>query len=157
MLVADGDKHPFYPVGETLNAQLSTVTKFARTSVWDSAEINFEVAGSERLSITKNPAALDPSAERYTLSARTTFEPTYFAVLPNLDLMPTIGVGFNFLGNEYAGYSQNKGSGDLELGLTATYRVVWSASILYSHFLGSDRKQPLADRDFISLSLQRTF
>jgi len=156
-VVADGNKNPFYAVGNTLNAQLSTITKFARTSVWDSAELNFEVAASSRLSVTKNPSMLDSSSEKYTLGARMTFEPTYFAVFPNLDLTPTIGAGFNFLGNEYSGYSQDKGSGDFEIGLTATYRVVWSASLLFSHFLGSDRNQPLADRDFISFSIQRTF
>ena len=156
-VVADGNKHPFYAVGDTLNAQLSTIARFARTSVWDSAEFNFEVAASRRLSVTKNPSALDPSSERYTLGARMTFEPTYFAVFPNVNLTPTVGVGFNFLGNEYGGYSQDKGSGDFELGLTATYRTVWSASILFSHFVGNARNQPLADRDFISFSIQRTF
>jgi hypothetical protein len=156
-VLADGDKHPFYAVGDTLNAQLSTVTTFSRSSLWDSAALNFEIAGSDRLSISRNPSALDPSSDRVSLAARATFEPTYFAVLPSLDLTPIIGAGYNFLGYATAGYSEGEGAGDFEVGLTATYRFVWSASVLYSHFIGSDRRQPLADRDFISFTIQRTF
>ena len=155
--LADGDKHALYAVGDTLNAQLSTITTFTRTSVWDSATLNFEIAANDRLSVTKNPSALDSSSEKAAVAVRTTFEPTYFAVLPNLDLTPSVGVGYNFIGYAATGYAAGKGAGDLELGLTATYRVVWSANIMFSHFLGSNRNQALADRDFISFSVQRTF
>jgi hypothetical protein len=41
--------------------------------------------------------------------------------------------------------------------MTAIYRVVWSTSIKFSHFIGNPSRQPLADRDFISFSVQRTF
>jgi hypothetical protein len=156
-VLADGNKHPLYAVGDTINAQLSTITTFSRSPVWDSATLNFEVAANDRLSVTKNLSALDASSDQASVAVRGTFEPTYFAVLPGLDLTPILGAGFNFLGNASAGYSQGKGAGDLEVGLTATYRVVWSANFTFSHFIGSDRKQPLADRDFISFSIQRTF
>jgi hypothetical protein len=156
-VLADGDKHPFYPVGDTLNAQLSTVTTFSRSSVWDSATLNVEIAGSERLDVTKNPSALDRSSDSGNVGVRGTFEPTYFAVRPDLDLTPSIGLGYKVLGYASTGYSEGNGAGDFEIGLTATYRVVWSASILYTHFLGSSYNQPLADRDYISFSIQRTF
>jgi hypothetical protein len=48
-------------------------------------------------------------------------------------------------------------AGDLELGATAVYRVVWVGNIMLSHFVSNAARQPLADRDFISFSIQRTF
>jgi hypothetical protein len=52
---------------------------------------------------------------------------------------------------------QERGAGDLDVGLTATYRVVWTGSIKFTRFIGSNERQPLGDRDFISFSIERTF
>jgi hypothetical protein len=51
----------------------------------------------------------------------------------------------------------NEGAGDLELGVSAKYRTVWEGSLTFTHFFGPENRQPFADRDFISLSVQRTF
>jgi hypothetical protein len=61
------------------------------------------------------------------------------------------------VGNSSVDAYQKNGAGDFELGVTGTYRVVWAANIMLSHFLGDARRQPLADRDFISLSVRRAF
>jgi hypothetical protein len=53
--------------------------------------------------------------------------------------------------------SQNAGAGFVSVGLNATYHVVWEAALSYTHFIGSPRIQPLADRDFVTISLARTF
>jgi Protein of unknown function (DUF1302) len=154
---ADAYKNAAYPVGDTLHAQLSAITTFARTSIWDSANLNAELAATERLQVTKNAAQLDPSASKLAVAFRGTFEPTYFAVLPNLDLTLSLGLGYNLAGNSSTDSYQREGAGDLDLGVTATYRVVWSANIALVHFLGSASRQVLADRDFIRFGIQRTF
>ena len=154
---ADAYKNAAYPVGDTLHAQLSTITTFARTPVWDSANFNAEFAATRRLEVTKNSAELDPSASTLAVAFRGSFEPTYFEVLPNLDLTLSLGLGYNLAGNSSTDSYQREGAGDVDFGVTATYRVVWSASITLTHFLGSASRQVLADRDFIRLGIQRTF
>jgi hypothetical protein len=58
--------------------------------------------------------------------------------------------------------------GDLSIGLTALYLNQWRAGITYTHYFGPagtslddeshiSFKQSLKDRDFVSLSIQRTF
>jgi hypothetical protein len=49
------------------------------------------------------------------------------------------------------------GTGSATLSLAATYRTVWEVGIAYTHFVGSPRDQALADRDFVTLSISRTF
>jgi hypothetical protein len=49
------------------------------------------------------------------------------------------------------------GTGNLELGISATYLATWQANLTYTRFLGGAQRQTLADRDFILFSVQRTF
>jgi len=154
---ADANENPLYAVGDTLHAQLSTVTTLARSPLWDSANINAEVAAVQRLRVTKNPGAVDPESSELSAAFRGTFEPTYFEVIPNLDITMRLGLGYNFAGKSSTDFYQNRGEGDLDLGVTATYRVVWIASAMFTHFLGKADRQVLADRDFIRFSIERTF
>src|SRR5258706_320988 len=155
--IADAYQSVRYPVGDTLHAQLSTITTFARTSIWDSANLNAEFAATQRLQVTKNAAELDPTDSKLAVAFRGSFEPTYFEVLPNLDLTLSLGLGYNIAGNSSTDSYQREGAGDLDFGVTATYRVVWSGSITLTHFLGNPSRQVLADRDFIRFGIQRTF
>jgi hypothetical protein len=68
-----------------------------------------------------------------------------------------LDVGYNFIGKSSTDYYQNRGAGDLDLGVIATYRVVWVGSLTFTHFLGNADRQVLADRNFIRLSIERTF
>jgi hypothetical protein len=154
---ADGNRNPLYAVGDTIHAQMSTITTFARTMFWDTATLSAEFAANDSIRVTRNRPALDPSSDRLAVAFRGSFDPTYFAVLPNLDLTPSLGLGYNLVGNSSVDAYQKNGAGDLEFGVTGTYRVVWAANIMLSHFLGDARRQPLADRDFISLSVRRAF
>jgi hypothetical protein len=61
------------------------------------------------------------------------------------------------------------GGGDFSIGINAAYLDVWRFSVAYTHYFGkadtfltgSDNsfsyKQSLKDRDFISVSLRRSF
>src|SRR5260370_39411303 len=134
-----------------------SITTFARATLWDSANFNAERSATHRLDVTKNAAELDPCASKLAVAFRGSFEPTYFEVLPNLDLTLSLGLGYNLAGNSSTDSYQRQGAGDLDFGVTATYRVVWSASITLTHFLGNASRQVLADRDFIRFGIQRTF
>ena len=156
-LTADAYNNARYPVGDTLHAQLSTITTFARASIWDSANLNAEFAATQRLEVTKNAEELDPSDSKLAVAFRGSFEPTYFEVVPNLDVTLSLGLGYNLTGNSSTDPYQKQGAGDFDFGVTATYRVVWTGSITLTRFLGSASQQHLADRDFIRVGIQRTF
>ena len=51
----------------------------------------------------------------------------------------------------------NNVAGDLEIGVSAAYRTVWQGSLTFTHYFGPVDRQPFADRDFVSLSIERTF
>ncbi len=146
-----------YPVGDTLHGQISSVTTFTRSTLWDGANLNAEIAANNVLDVTKNAAARSPLTSRTAVAARATFAPTYYAVMPGLDLTPSIGVGYNVSGHSSVDSQEIAGTGDLDLGLTANYRVVWIANLSFTDFIGKYGAQSLSDRSFVAFSVKRTF
>jgi len=146
-----------YAVGNTLQAQVSSVTTLSPGALWDGADLSAEIAGNDRLGVTSGAAELAAGRDRFAAALRAVLEPHYYQVLPALDLSAPIGLGYDVIGRSSTDSSMNYGAGDLELGITATYRTVWESSLTFTHYLGPPDRQPFADRDFISLSLQRTF
>ena len=157
---ADNDDNPLYAVGNTLHAQVSAVYVGSSTRLWDSATILGEVGWQKATSITKNQAAFDPSRERDAYGLRVLFTPTYFQVWPGVDLSVPMSVGYNPKGRSpIAGFNGgvDKG-GTMSLGLSADYRKTWLAGVTYTRFYGDvESFQSLKDRDFVSLSVQRTY
>jgi hypothetical protein len=146
-----------FAAGDTLHGQVSSITQFGPAGLWDSAEFSVEAAANYRLAVTANKAALDPTRDRFALSFRSVFEPRYFQVLPNLDISIPIGLGTNAIGRSSIEDAQYAGSGDIEIGIAGTYRSVWRASLTLTSYFGSSYRQPFADRDFVLVSVERTF
>lgn len=148
----DVNNNARYARGGTLNGQLSSTSTFGRNALWDTANLQFELAASGPVS----HHAQMPATPDTQVAFRALFEPSYFEVLPNLNLTLNIGIGLALSGySRPSEYGENSAR-DIELGATATYRVFWNASLVFSHFLGSPYQQPLADRDFITFRIQRS-
>jgi hypothetical protein len=154
---ADGDRHPLYAVGDTLHAQVSSVSSFGANLLWQRADLSAELAANDRLSVTKNAVALEPDRDQFAAALRVTFEPQYFEVLPNLDLSLPIGLGYNLVGKSSVDDAQNARAGDMAFGISATFKTVWQANLTMTSFFGPAARQPLADRDFLSFSVERVF
>ncbi|MEI9932553.1 MAG: DUF1302 family protein [Rhizomicrobium sp.] len=154
---ADAGEHARYALGNTLHAQVSSVSSFGAAALWDGATLTAELAASDILDITRNGTVIDPSRSRAALASEVSFAPEYFEVLPNLDISVPIGVELGLAGNSSTSGDVISGTGDVEIALEATFRNVWEARVSFTHFLGSPARQPLADRDFASISIQRTF
>lgn len=146
-----------YARGDQFHAQLSSVTTLAPAAAWDSADLSVEVAANDLLDLTWNKAAVDPSRLGFASTIRVLFQPRYFEILPHLDISLPLGIGYSLSGRSYVGYSPSSGAGDFEAGLSATYLSVWKADLTVTSFLGPPSRQPLTDRGFIALSLERTF
>jgi Protein of unknown function (DUF1302) len=145
-----------YAEGDTLHVQVSTTTTLTPTRAWNSADLSVEVAANDILSVTQDYAAHDPYQDNFAMNVRVLFEPHYFEVLPKLDIAVPLGFGYNVVGRSTANYAPNSGAGDFEAGLSASYQSVWKVNLGLTLFLGRASSQPLADRDFVSFSLERT-
>jgi hypothetical protein len=146
-----------YAAGDTLHAQLSSVSTLSPNGFWQSADLSAELATNDRINVTKSPELLAGGRNSFAAAFRAVFEPHYYQVMPGLDLSLPIGLGYDLIGRSSVDSSMNEGAGDLELGVSAKYRTVWEGSLTFTHFFGPENRQPFADRDFISLSVQRTF
>jgi hypothetical protein len=149
-----GSRYIGYLRGNLLHLQLSDEVAVGRSDAWDSADLSAELAADDITEIDKGTMA---SLGRFAMRARLMFEPHYFQVFPNLDLTIPVGIGYNLTGNSFSYYAQNGGAGDFEIGVSALYRANWKASLMMTGFLGSPRQQPLADRNMLVISLERTF
>jgi hypothetical protein len=150
----DVNNGALYPTGATLNGQLSSASTFGRNTLWDTANLQFELAASGPVQVSRNAQMLATPATQ--VAFRALFEPGYFEVLPNLNVTLNIGLGLTLAGYSRPSEYGDNSTRDVELGATATYRVFWNASLVFSHFLGSPYRQPLADRDFITFRIQRS-
>ncbi len=154
--VPPGSSYDGFATGDTLHTQTSLVTELAETPVWDRADATVEIATDHVLSV----AGVGPGEAAYSsfaLKARARLEPHYFQVLPNLDLTGIAELGYNIAGHSFTSYAQDSGSGDFRLGVSGTYLSAWKAGVTYTGFIGAASRQPLADRDFVMFSLERTF
>jgi Protein of unknown function (DUF1302) len=146
-----------YLKGDLLHVQTSDTVTVGPGVLWDSVDLAAELVADD---VTHVPPAANPAPtawDRFAIKGRLSLQPHYFQVLPDLDITLPIGLGYNFSGHSFSYYTQNAGAGDFQVGVTALYRSVWKAGLMLQGFIGAPDNQPLADRDFIGLSVERTF
>lgn len=182
--IADNDKHPYYAVGNSAHAQLSALWTMSRNFLSDEPSLNAEVAWNRMTSCDKNctpstasnfrpNGALDPNANRDAYAFRFTFAIPQRSVLDGLDLTPSVTASYAHGKSSVAQLGPDRG-GDMTLSLAANYLAVWDLTAAYTHYYGAEMtssysstqrslngtssyQQALKDRDFVSLSLKRTF
>lgn len=165
--IGDNAGDPLYAVGKTVHAQVSWLATFGPTFVAQESDFLGEVAFNRRASITKNAAALNPNADRDAFNLRVAYEPRYRQVLPGVDVGVPVGLGVGVGNSSMVGAFNGNHVGDISVGLNATYLTVWRLAANVTHFFGpagtavvdghTSYLQALKDRDFLSLSVQRSF
>lgn len=168
--------HPSYPVGRSAHAQVSWLASLPPSFLAREASFVGEIAWNRRTSITRNAAALDPNATRDAYGLRLAYEPSYRQVSSGLDLSVPIGLSYFPKGRSsvITAFGPDKG-GDMSIGLNAVYLSNWYLGLSLTHYYGAEDlavlpnpagaqgsqmytfKQSSKDRDFISLSVRRTF
>ncbi|AQY66226.1 MULTISPECIES: DUF1302 domain-containing protein [Pseudomonas] len=170
---ADGNKHAAFPVGRTLHMNLSAVSVLSASPMWDAASFLGEIAFNRRLSITDNKDQLDPLATRDATALQFIFSPEYFQVLPGLDVQLPVGLSYGLSGRSSVNgvLFPSEHGGNVSFGIKGEYQKTVQASLNFTHYYGPagsiiryDTPAPElsyknfhGDRDFISLSIQRTF
>lgn len=159
-----------YAVGNTAHANLSMLYEVPRTPLWRDATLAAEIGWNRLLSVSANPQALDPGATRDAGSVQLVFAPNYYQVLPGLDINVPISLGYNIFGNSSVVqfFGTGRHTGAFTVGVKGAYLQVWRVAFNYTRYLGPTTPylnsqghygfgQSLADRDFVSLSLSRSF
>lgn len=167
--IGDNDRNAAFAKGNTLHAQMSWIATLPTNAVFRESSFVGEVAWNRMLSVSENRDVLEPNGERDAWGFRMVFTPTYRQVLPQLDLSVPVGVGYSPRGRSLAvsNFGVDRG-GDFNIGVRGTYQQDWGFGATYTNFFGRrghfltqqnqySFDQPLADRDFISLYVTRTF
>lgn len=158
-------------MGNSAHAQVSAIYALPSTGPWDNATLLGEVAWNRITSIKENALALDPNADRDAWGLRVLFEPTWYQVLPMLDITTPINLGYSPKGRSAVAPVGTHKGGDLTLGINGEYAKQWKFGVSYTHYFGSEApmldgsvgrynnnfKQYMKDRDFIAFNVQRTF
>jgi hypothetical protein len=168
-VAADNDRHPLYPIGDTLHAQFSWIYATPPLpGVPGGANWTGEIAANDVLGVTANAGQLVLGRTREAAALRTEFEPQFFQVAPDLDLTLPLGLGYNFLGRSETDASMNRGTADLSVGATVTLDRSWKFGLNGTHYFGDTQnnflpnepagvRRPLSDSDFVSLTVERGF
>lgn len=166
---ADNDGNPLYAVGRTAHINLSWLATLPPNFLSDETAFLGELACNRVLSVTKNRAALNPNVDRDACNFRVVYEPSYRQVVSGLDISVPVGFGIGF-GNSAAVGSAFNGNhvGDINIGVKGVYENTWQLGLSYTHYFGPEGtyldqnndiwfKQDRKDRDFIAMTVSRTF
>ena len=150
-----------YATGNVLHYQASAIYSGPTTPLWNGSSILAEVAGNNLLGFDSNRQNFNRTYRHMALGLRSIFSADYYEVFPGLDLTPSIGIGWNFMGlsPDTTGFN-NTGidrGGDITFGLGTTFRNVWTGGISYTRYIAPPGRDLYADRDFVAFNVERTF
>lgn len=160
---ANANSNPLYPVGSTMAGQVSAI--YVTPSIpFDPGGITMdgEIGFNHVLDVTANSAALSPGRTRTAANMQFVVTPTYYGVYPNLVLSFPIGMAYNLYGRSMIDATENHGTGSVNFGVTATYKVNWIASLTYNDYIGAPNpslsgEPSIADRNYVMLNIQHSF
>lgn len=168
---------PNYARGRTAHVNLSWLSTLGPNLLSREATLIGELAWNRVLSTTDTAHTLDELRTRDASALQVIFTPAYRQALSGLDLSIPVGLRYTLHGNS-AITGQGWGprhTGTATLGVDGTYQGTWQFSINYNKYLGHAEPfvnyrplltgghavyssgNALADRDYLSVSLRRTF
>ena len=145
------------PRGDTVNGQVSIVAERPATALWDRVTLSAELAGNTLLDTTVDPGGRDPATTRSAAAVQAELTFDYFHVLPALDISPFVAASYGLGGRSSVDAEMVGATGDVTIGVRATYRNVWHVEVRVTDYIGSVGPQPLADRNFFAFNVRRTF
>jgi hypothetical protein len=164
-----GTARPAIPVGRTAHLNLSTLATFGPNFIASESAFVAEAAWNRRLSMDDPNNELDKGRTRDASIVQFTYTPTYRQALPGLDLSVPIGARYTLSGRSSVTAWGPRHTGNANIGLDGNYLNVWQFSLNYNHYIGASVPStdyrttafgdgnPLGDRDYVSLSVRRTF
>ena len=146
-----------FATGQVLQALVSYQRQLRPGMLWNAALLQAEAAATDLLATTSSSTNQLPGTTRFALALQVVFTPTYYHLARDLVLSVPVGFEIGLAGRSSVDSGRYAGTGNVTLGVAATFHTVWQADLSFTHYVGGPALQPLADRDFVVASLQRTF
>ena len=172
---SDNSSNTAYLRGDTLHANVSAISLLTENAIWDGAAVVAELGANHLMAIDNKGGGrfLNPTSTHTAAAARAVLEPSFFQVIPNLDITTPIGFGAGLYGRSalgsHIGNFNPASVYDLSIGVKGSYKSVWKVSLTYTNYFGAKGQpttgvardlsyaQDLYDRDFVAFSVSRTF
>lgn len=159
---ANNNSNGLYAKGNTLHYQASAIYLGPSNRLWNASTVYFEAAGVNLLGFSKNSQQFDRATSQHmAVGLRTLAIANYYQVLPGIDVNPSVGLGWNFMGKAPDTLAFNDTGidrgGDITFALQGVYKNQWTANVGYTRYISPPGRDPLADRDFAFFNLNRTF
>jgi hypothetical protein len=167
---ANNTNNPCYPIGNTLHADGNFLWQVPPNFIAADSSLLLEIGFNHLLGITANPWMVDTTGTTRNATAMAlVFTPTYHQIVPRLELSVPVTLSVGLQGKSYVYNSLPAGGvGTATIGLTAVWNKTWSYGVNYTNFLGPkgpqndpstafSQQQDLADRNFVSAFVSRTF
>ena len=170
-----GQPEPQYATGRTAHLNLSTLATFGPSFIARESALVAELAWNRVLKVSDPDGELDGGRTRDATALQLIFTPSYRQVLPGLDINVPLGLRYTIDGHSAVTVWDGRGSGSANVGIDGSYLGVWQFAMTYTRFIGKavpfvdfspaarggapvfGRGNALADRDFVALTLRRTF
>jgi hypothetical protein len=182
-LRSPGEIYGFFPgqaeqrvaKGRTAHLNLSTLATFGPSFIARESSLVAEIAWNRVLHMSDPDGALDKGRTRDATALQLIFTPSYRQIVSGLDLSVPIGLRYTLDGRSAVTAWDARGNGSANVGLSGNYLGVWQFALTYNHFIGKatpfidyspaltggtprlGQGNPAADRNFVALSLRRTF
>jgi Protein of unknown function (DUF1302) len=168
--------------GNTLHGVLNFVGVTSKTPLFDTAAWIAELTYNRWLSVSQNEAAFKGSdayranpanidaASKDFVGLGLNFTPTWFQVLPSVDLSLPLSISGGLVGNSAVMTGGNKNNGQYGVGLVADIQSKYNVALRYVGFYGKYSQTAsgamnvpqstfatLSDRGFVMLTLKTTF
>jgi hypothetical protein len=143
-----------YEKAEILQAQISAISILPQTSFYGQFDITTEIG------INRVVGGLDGEtlfADKTAWGGTIKFKPTYFQLIPNLDLSIPVTWKFNPDGISSVQGTFAEDNDSVGISFDFTYKAVYQMGLGYTAFLNDAEDHNKADRDFYSLNLKYTF
>jgi hypothetical protein len=173
---ADGDTPG--ALGSTWHALVNGTYVIPGTALFDTATVAAEATWMHLSSVTQNEAVYKgragyvgidkPTSSYFGLAAN--FTPTWFQVLPSVDLSMPITWTQGISGNAATTFGGNENAGSYTIGLGATIRQVYLVNLSYIRYFGNystaangaattfnGSSAAISDRGWVSLTFKTTF
>lgn len=150
-----------YVASQLVRVRLTGAYSLPATALWDSATVRLNVGRQRLNSVSRNAVAIDPGGNRHSRSVQLVFTPGWSEILPNLDLSLPLSLSYSPKAQApLPGVDRTYKGFKLSVGASAVYQKSWNADVSFIRYFqdaASSSSPPSRDRNFVWVSIQRSF
>ena len=166
---SDAAAKPVTPTGNTGHLNFSALGSFGPNILARESSLVAEVAWNRVLTKNDPNNEIDKGRTRDASILQLVYTPTYRQVFDGVDIGVPLGLRYSLAGLSSITAWGAEGTGSATIGIEGNVRNTWQFGVNYTRYIGDSipfndyskgqfgNGNPLADRDFISMNLRRTF